>query len=140
MGRTKTCSIDGCNKLEQLRQDMCHMHYERWRLKGDPLVRNYKQPGNEVERFLSKVQFADENECWEWLGSRTYNGYGRFPLNGGKKTVRAHRYMFELVIGPILDGLEIDHVKKKGCMFRHCVNPTHLEPVTRKENAQRIYT
>ena len=49
----------------------------------------------------------------------------------------AHRYVYELFRGPIPDGHVLDHVKKKGCKHRDCVNPDHLEPVTQQENTLR---
>ena len=66
--------------------------------------------------------------CWLWTG-RTHDGYGRY--SGGS----SHRIAYELLVGPIPDGLELDHL----CRVTQCVNPDHLEPVTREENIRRRY-
>jgi len=71
------------------------------------------------------------NGCWEWLASRSGNGYGGFYLSGRK--VKAHRFAYETLIGIIPEGLEIDHL----CRNRKCVNPSHMELVTRSENIRR---
>ena len=83
-----------------------------------------------VERLLSKINKTDG--CWEWTAARSSNGYGLLDDDDGK-TRRAHRLMFELFIGPIGAGLELDHL----CRNRLCVRPDHLEPVTHKENMRR---
>lgn len=67
--------------------------------------------------------------CWDWKGSLTYQGYGQFSVNRSK-TVRAHRFAYELLVGEIPRGLVIDHL----CRNRACVNPDHLLPVTSKHN------
>lgn len=83
-------------------------------------------------RFWGKVNpAAGENDCWEWNGVLLRNGYAIFQSEG--KRVLAHRYSYELHVGPIPDGLVIDHL----CRNRKCVNPEHLEPVTQGENARR---
>ncbi len=81
------------------------------------------------QRFNNKVQQGDG--CWEWLGGLTSSGYGKFWLDGG--TVLAHRVAYELWVGPIPEDLHLDHL----CRRRSCVNPTHLEPVTVRENLLR---
>ncbi len=85
------------------------------------------------ERFESKIMPEPNSGCWLWLGSLTHNGYGSIWANGRLK--RAPRVSYELHVGIIPHGLEIDHL----CRVRCCVNPDHLEAVTRKENARRGY-
>lgn len=81
------------------------------------------------QRFWTKVEFSVN--CWEWQGYRM-RGYGQFALTR-RKTVRAHRLAYELMVGPIPDGLTLDHL----CRNKACVNPAHLEPVTSQENVRR---
>lgn len=73
--------------------------------------------------------------CWDWTGARMANGYGVFnmPDRLGGGTRLAHRVSYELNVGPIPDGLELDHL----CRVRHCVRPDHLEAVTHRENDLR---
>lgn len=68
--------------------------------------------------------------CWIWTGGRQSAGYGR--LSFGARTL-AHRAVYELLVGPIPEGLTLDHL----CRVPLCVNPDHLEPVTRGENVLR---
>lgn len=72
-------------------------------------------------------------DCWIWNGFR-FQGYGRLTYRGFK-TRKAHRIVYQLLLGPIPDGLEIDHL----CVNPPCVNPNHLEPVTRAENLRRTH-
>jgi len=87
-------------------------------------------------RFWAKIRVLEDG-CWEWMGSRIKGGYGHFGVgsrtDGSRKLVLAHRLCYETLIGPIPDGLESDHL----CRNRACVNPTHIEPVTRSENLRR---
>ena len=90
---------------------------------------------DEVVRFWKKVEKTDT--CWLWTGTKRSDGYGRFFRTGAKLSTPVHRYAYELLVGTIPDGLTIDHVYAYGCRNRHCVNPNHLEPVTRAVNTHR---
>lgn len=89
-----------------------------------------------IDRFFRKVIWnGDDEECWEWQAAKDRHGYGHFFVNG--KVELAHRVAYELLIGPIPEGKELDHVKERGCTSRACVNPAHLEPVTHGVNLAR---
>lgn len=85
-----------------------------------------------VERFWTKVEKRGPDECWEWKAGKG-NGYGSIRATGHGPSLLAHRISYELLVGPIPEGLVIDHL----CRNRGCVNPTHLEPVTMVENVMR---
>lgn len=80
-------------------------------------------------RFLAKVEKTAT--CWNWIGCRRPRGYGM--LNIGGKIRSAHRVAYEMYVGPIPAGREIDHL----CRNTSCVKPEHLEAVTHKENVLR---
>lgn len=69
--------------------------------------------------------------CWVWLGELNRNGYGRVSVRGRKMMV--HREVYERLVGPIPEGLVLDHK----CRVRCCANPYHLEPVTVQVNTHR---
>lgn len=69
--------------------------------------------------------------CWVWLGKPSAHGYGYFWYDGKKRL--AHRFSYKHLVGPIPDGLVIDHL----CRNKMCVNPRHLEPVTDRVNILR---
>ena len=69
--------------------------------------------------------------CWEWIGARTVDGYGRLEARG--RQWQAHRLAYEMAVAPIPPGLVIDHL----CRNPPCVRPDHLEPVTGAENTRR---
>lgn len=84
-----------------------------------------------IERFREKVAVDERSGCWLWTASIQSNGYARF--NDGVNVRGGHRFAYEVFIGPIPEGLVLDHL----CRVRHCVNPAHLEPVTGPENVLR---
>ena len=69
--------------------------------------------------------------CWLWTGYVHKTGYGSYTLKG--KTRLAHRFSYEMYVGDIPEGHDLDHL----CRVRCCVNPDHLEPVSRRENLER---
>lgn len=78
----------------------------------------------------------DASGCWLWTRGVNQAGYGYHSVptgHQGSRTIGAHRYVYEALVGPIPDGLVLDHL----CRVRHCVNPAHLEPVTNAENIRR---
>lgn len=85
-------------------------------------------------QFWLRVPFSEcsDRQCWEWKGYVGPNGYGRLIWchRHDRKMLHAHRVAYELMVGPIPDGLQIDHL----CRNRRCVNPNHLEPVTAHTN------
>jgi hypothetical protein len=84
----------------------------------------------QIERFWSKVEKTDV--CWIWKGWLNHHGYGMFDVAKGVKKF-AHRIAYEICVGPIPEGMTIDHVREK-CSSRACTNPEHLRVVTRGEN------
>lgn len=85
----------------------------------------------ELSRFWAKVDRSQgADACWPWTASGS-RGYGRIGFGGHQ--YRAHRIAYELLVGPIPDGLVIDHL----CRNRGCCNPAHMEPVTFAENILR---
>jgi len=83
------------------------------------------------ERFNEKIKDDPRTGCWVWSSYIDPAGYGRFSLGG--EACYAHRVSYEMKIGPIPNGLELDHL----CRVRHCVNPAHLEPVIHQVNVSR---
>ena len=95
-----------------------------------------KHPVSAEKRFWAKVDKKGPNECWFWEAGMNDDGYGRFfykRVNKKCLIVYAHRFVYELMVGPIPEGLEPDHL----CRNPACVNPAHLELVTRRTNTLR---
>lgn len=90
--------------------------------------------GDHERRFFSKIERV-EGGCWLWTRGLNKFGYGLF--SEGQTTWLAHRWSYKHFIGPIPEGSEIDHVRARGCRFRRCVNPAHLEAVLHVVNVQR---
>lgn len=86
-----------------------------------------------VQRLLYSIQYNIRTGCWLWIGNLRPNGYGRMWYRG--KSLSAHRTSYEYFVGPIPEGLELDHL----CRVPRCINPAHLEPVTQQENWLRSH-
>lgn len=84
-------------------------------------------PAPHIRRHIE----VNPSGCWLWTASKSRDGYGWTSLNG--KTYQAHRLVYIMLVGPVPDGMVLDHL----CRVRHCVNPAHLEPVTTAENLRR---
>lgn len=127
-GPRGTCTVPGCGRPHQGR-GYCSLHYQRLRRNGDPLVEMIVRDDDQ-RRFWAHVAKTDGG-CWTWTGPQRGQGYGRARWN--KESVAAHRLAHELLIGPIPEGMEVDHL----CRNRLCVNPAHLEAVDHATNTRR---
>lgn len=81
-------------------------------------------------RFSEKIR-VDPGGCWLWTAAQDQKGYPLFAWH--RVLVKAHRFAYERMVGPIPKGLTLDHL----CRVRNCVNPEHLEPVTNRVNVLR---
>jgi HNH endonuclease len=102
------------------------MRAQRWAIRRERLHPLLRELDGLTVSFLEKVKI-DESGCWLWTGHITDFGYGDASHR------RAHRALYEVAIGPIPHGFEVDHI----CRVRHCVKPAHLEAVTGDENRER---
>ena len=136
-----TCSVSGCPK-PAIARGWCNLHYRRFRRHGDVLATvepRLAWKGSPEARFWAKVNKdgpvplnrPDLGPCWLWTAGLGGNGYGRFRAN--KRMTYAHRFAYELLVGPVPEGAELDHL----CRVRHCTRYDHLEPVPHQVNSAR---
>ena len=124
------CAVDGCDQLRRVR-GWCDTHYRRWRRAGSVQADvPFRIMGNDPARFWSHVQKQPGDGCWLWAGATNRGGYGRF--DAGQSSL-AHCWAWIQEHGPVPEGLELDH----RCRTPACVRPSHLEPVTHRENVLR---
>jgi hypothetical protein len=139
------CSLDDCDS-PVVAWLMCDMHYRRWKKYGDPLTTSIIVGPDDEPRFWQKVNkdgplpasdtlAAGSGPCWLWTGAAALSlagtEYGSFRFDG--KPGGAHRYSYRLHTGPLVVGMEIDHL----CRVTLCVNPDHLEQVPPRTNKLR---
>ena len=138
------CSVPKCGRPVKTR-GWCQAHYMRWWYTGDVAADRPIQPqGRTVEeRLWALVDRRGPDECWPWKGSLS-RGYGHIKYDAVNTSV--HRVAYELTIGPIPVGLDLDHVCHSNdktcrggptCPHRACCNPAHLEPVPKSVNSKR---
>lgn len=84
-----------------------------------------------MDRLVQKIDVLAPDGCWQWISTVNSEGYGQIRISGKQRG--AHRVVYEELVGPIPEGLQLDHL----CRNRSCVNPDHLEPVTHRENWRR---
>lgn len=148
------CRVEGCAR-RYAAKGYCGLHYSRVVRHGDPgpvgqikasptprqprpaipdhwlIGRNGRAYAPPAERFWSKAVEAPSG-CWLWTAALDRDGYGAWSPHKGQR-MPAHRWSYEQMIGPIPDGLELDHL----CRNAPCVNPYHLDPVTTQVNNAR---
>ncbi|WP_181421085.1 HNH endonuclease signature motif containing protein [Curtobacterium sp. MCSS17_011] len=129
----RTCTADGCSRKHYAR-GWCKPHYKRDAARQKALSGQRQQLRNlsptEVVAARTRVTEAG---CWEWGGARDPKGYGRLMYRGEQHL--AHRFSYEASHGPVAEDLTLDHL----CRNTSCVNPAHLEVVTRSENSTRAW-
>ncbi len=129
----RACSIEGCERKFYGR-GWCSAHYQRWWATGsvNPSKPVRDPSFSDEEWFWSKVDAT--GDCWIWTRATNKHGYGCARHQGQRQL--AHRTAYELLVGPIPDGLEPDHL----CRNSPCVNPDHIELVTHRTNSLRGYS
>lgn len=135
--RPRVCVIEGCDARHYAR-GWCRPHYAKnYRAGLSPLVHE------SAEARFERLHEKRGDGCWHWTGTLSAAGYGVLDAQGHWI---AHRWAYEHFVGPIPDGLDLDHTCHNPaldcpggaeCLHRRCVNPAHLEPVTRRENLAR---
>lgn len=131
-----TCSIDGC-ALRVHGQGLCNTHYRRV-ARGNSPEGPLKTVIPPEIRWRRLAVITSDDECWEWRGTHTPDGYGLFfhgisRAENRARMVTAHRWGYEHFVGPIPEGMECDHQ----CNNRGCVNWHHIVPATHRDNSLR---
>lgn len=119
------CTYPGCDRVP-VAKGYCLPCYKRWRRNGTTVKVTVE------DRFFASLAESPSG-CWLWTRNQWLSGYGLFVADG--RNHQAHRWSYEFMVGPIPDGLVLDHL----CETPLCVNPWHLEPVTQSENVRRAF-
>lgn len=138
------CSEPDCDR-KPVARGMCNSHWVKWRRStGSDFQSLYGDP---VANFWKKLTPGDADACWPWEGNIEPSGYGTFQTtHEGVRFTKAHRFAYHVMIGPVPDGMDLDHTCHTNdsnchlgndCPHRACCNPRHLEPVTEMTNIHR---
>ncbi|MDJ0321833.1 HNH endonuclease signature motif containing protein [Pseudarthrobacter sp. PS3-L1] len=124
----RTCSYPGCER-PHYGLGLCKPHHrQQWRGQElRPVIDRSLSPEQRLWNSVEKTQ-----SCWLSNSKLTHDGYARVWVNG--VNVYAHRFAYELLVGPIPEGLQIDH----RCFVHNCVRPAHLRPATDKQNQEHL--
>lgn len=128
MGAVRSCAVPECAR-PYLAKGLCRLHYDRQWATGSVELLDRSIPL--ADRLWPRINKRGDG-CWVWTGALNASGYGVIGL-GAMTLARVHRLTYEMLVGPIPEGLQLDHL----CRVRACCNPTHLEPVTNRENFLR---
>ena len=142
------CQVEGCDG-QHFALGRCQKHYNRFRRWGTDDLRGHKTTPL-ADRLWRKVDKTGPGECWIWTGSTDSRGYGQIQAGTWNNPVvrRTHIVAYELLVGLVPEGLELDHTCHSrlttchagpDCPHRRCCNPAHLEPVTHAENVRRSW-
>lgn len=135
MSETRTCTGPQCDR-DVRTKGLCKSHYEQQRkgliLKPLRSIRERNMSAEELGQWISEqVEIDPDSGCWIWPFSLDRKGYGRVSFQG--KRWLAHRLTFSVFVGPLMDGLQVDHIN---CVSRACCNPAHLRQVSQSGNMQ----
>lgn len=122
-----TCSVEGCEEPFSAR-GLCRKHYERWRSHGDPL--DERRPGPVPIPLEERYVMDQDTDCWVFQGAKDTSGYGLVTYH--RINTSAHRLAAHLWLGfDLADPRIIRHT----CDNPPCINPAHLLPGTKLDNA-----
>ena len=135
MRMRSVCSVDGCASFVKA-HGLCDKHWQRVKNTGTT-DGGPREPAPLEERFWRQVARRGKNECWEWLGAKRPNGYGRIGEGGrGGRQLATHRYSCELHHGPPTPKANLC---LHSCDNPGCVNPAHLRWGSGSENIAEAY-
>ena len=122
---TRACYQRGCRQAECVEANKRYLR--DYRTNG-ATIRYTVEPRNHLARFFNHTRI--DGDCLIWTAD-TSRGYGKFSVDD--RTRRAHRWLYETLLGPVPEGVTLDHL----CRRRDCVRLAHLEVVTHAENCRR---
>lgn len=138
------CEVPGCERRVK-GFSLCDSHLKKHR-RGTLDITGLSLRARKLSSVVDIIEqrVVKHAGCWLWVGAKSGEGYGVIRWEGVAQP--AHRWMYERLVGPIPDGLDLDHqchnddLSCSGgstCPHRPCVNPAHLLPSTRAENLSR---